>query len=458
MRIVSLVDNVGTVSGEGCGWGHIEGCGRGHIEGCGWGHAEGCGRDSGEGCGCEPEHGVSLYIETGNGLKVLFDTGQSDLFARNAARLGIDLREVDLAVISHGHYDHGGGLNEFLRINTKAPVYIRESALGEHYSIRPSGVADIGLKINDLSRLIFTKDIEILPGGITLFTTPTRPASPGSPATQAPADSPCPQVQFSNQDDGHLTSQAPADSPCPQVYFRNQDDGHLTTQAPADSPYPQAQFSNHDYEHQSTAAKGCNPFPEPDGTFREHCPFPEPFGNRLLLGADRRPDDFRHEQSMIIRDGSSTVLFGGCAHRGIVNILAQAQALTSGTITHVLSGFHLSKTVAQININAGQPCDAAGQFSSTIEQPSNAAGQFSRTIEQPSNAAGQFSSTAGQISNTAAQLKPDGYLAVLAQALSSFPGIEYYTMHCTGEPAFTRLAAFLSPRLHYLPCGSTLTL
>lgn len=405
MRIVSLVDNVGTVSGEGCG--------RGHIEGCGWGHAEGC--------GCEPEHGVSLYIETGNGLKVLFDTGQSDLFARNAARLGIDLREVDLAVISHGHYDHGGGLNEFLRINTKAPVYIRESALGEHYSIRPSGVADIGLKINDLSRLIFTKDIEILPGGITLFTTPTRPASQGSPATQAPAD-----------------------SPCPQTYFRNQDDGHLTSPAPADSPCPQAQFSNHDFEHQSTAAKGCSPFPEPDGTFREHYPFPEPFGNRLLLGADRCPDDFRHEQSMIIRDGSSTVLFGGCAHRGIVNILAQAQALTSGTITHVLSGFHLSKTVAQININAGQSSDAAGQFS--------------RTIEQPSNAAGQFSSTAGQISNTAAQLKPDGYLAVLAQALSSFPGIEYYTMHCTGESAFTRLAAFLSPRLHYLPCGSTLTL
>lgn len=405
MRIVSLVDNIGTVSGEGHGWGH--------VERCGW--------DSVEGCGCEPEHGVSLYIETGNGLKVLFDTGQSDLFARNAARLGIDLWEVDLAVISHGHYDHGGGLNEFLRINTKAPVYIRESALGEHYSIRPSGVADIGLKINDLSRLIFTKDIEILPGGITLFTTPTRPASPGSPA-----------------------SPAPADSPYPQVYFRNQDDGHLTTQAPADSPCPQVQFSNHDYGHQSTTAKGCNPFPEPDGTFREHCPFPEPFGNRLLLGADRRPDDFRHEQSMIIRDGSSTVLFGGCAHRGIVNILAQAQALTSGTITHVLSGFHLSKTVAQININAGQSSDAAGQFS--------------RTIEQPSNAAGQFSSTAGQISNTAAQLKPDGYLAVLAQALSSFPGIEYYTMHCTGEPAFTRLAAFLSPRLHYLPCGSTIIL
>lgn len=296
-------------------------------------------------CECEAEHGLSLHIELDSGLKVLFDTGQSGLFARNAARLGIDLSQVDLAVISHGHYDHGGGINEFLRINSKAPIYIRESALEEHISSRLEGKVDIGLKINDINRLIFCNDIEELPCGITLFSNP--------PAT-----------------------------------------------------------------------------------------FPEPAGNRLLLGPDGQPDDFRHEQSMIIRETrcarhsdstegasliqhpesyqDSVVLFGGCAHRGIVNILEKAQTLTSGSISHVFSGMHLSRSV---------PDDTS-------------------TTDHRQSTGRQDISTG----------RHNGYLPDLAAALLAFPGIEYFTMHCTGEPAFTQLASLMSPHLHYLPCGSTLTL
>ena len=72
-------------------------------------------------CGLPSEHGLSLYVET-NGRKLLFDTGQGDLFARNAEVLGVDLSAVGLAVISHGHYDHGGGLKTFLSLNDSAPV------------------------------------------------------------------------------------------------------------------------------------------------------------------------------------------------------------------------------------------------------------------------------------------------------------------------------------------------
>lgn len=56
------------------------------------------------------EHGLSYLIEV-NECKLLFDTGHSDLFIRNAISLGINLQnEVDVVVLSHGHWDHGNGL------------------------------------------------------------------------------------------------------------------------------------------------------------------------------------------------------------------------------------------------------------------------------------------------------------------------------------------------------------
>lgn len=254
---------------------------------------------------CEAEHGLSLYIELDCGARVLFDMGQTDMFARNAERLGIDLSEVDLAVISHGHNDHGGGLETFLRINSRAQVYLRECALGEHFSLKAAGPMPIGIRLpaSALGRVIFSSELERLPYGITLFSEPP-----------------------------------------------------------------------HD--------------------------FPEPEANGRLLGPDGARDAFAHEQSMVVQEGAHAVLFGGCAHRGIVNILSQAQSLTGGTITHVFSGMHLSRGI------------------------------------EPSPA----------------------YIASLAAALDSYRSVTYYTMHCTGQTGFSALQPLLPHRLHYFSAGDTYSL
>ncbi|MEW6564172.1 MAG: MBL fold metallo-hydrolase [Spirochaetota bacterium] len=55
------------------------------------------------------EHGLSFYV-TKDGRSLIFDTGKSGAFVKNAAELGVDLSQAEALVVSHGHYDHGGGL------------------------------------------------------------------------------------------------------------------------------------------------------------------------------------------------------------------------------------------------------------------------------------------------------------------------------------------------------------
>ena len=73
------------------------------------------------------EHGMSVLIEY-EGKRILFDTAQSDVFIKNAIRLSKDIETLDAIVLSHGHYDHCGGL-EFYAEKYKLPtIYVRENA------------------------------------------------------------------------------------------------------------------------------------------------------------------------------------------------------------------------------------------------------------------------------------------------------------------------------------------
>ncbi len=77
------------------------------------------------------EHGFSLYIEESK--KILFDTGQSSKFIDNALHLGLNLSEIDFVVISHGHFDHTGGLKDFFSVNKKAKILFKKEALFRKY-------------------------------------------------------------------------------------------------------------------------------------------------------------------------------------------------------------------------------------------------------------------------------------------------------------------------------------
>ena len=119
------------------------------------------------------EHGLSLYLETGS-HKILFDMGQSGAFADNAETLGIDLSAVEFAVLSHGHYDHGGGIPAFLEKNGSAPVYVNLHAFEPHFNATGK---DIGLDPRlPRDRIRFVSGPLSPAPGITLHTVPFPPA------------------------------------------------------------------------------------------------------------------------------------------------------------------------------------------------------------------------------------------------------------------------------------------
>lgn len=109
---------------------------------------------------CTFEHGLSFYIETKN-HKILVDTGASDAFLENAKKLSIDLTKVDTVIISHGHYDHAGGLLSFCKINKTAKIYMQKGA-SKYFCRR---IEDGSLKYIGIDKDILSLDNLILIDG-----------------------------------------------------------------------------------------------------------------------------------------------------------------------------------------------------------------------------------------------------------------------------------------------------
>lgn len=122
------------------------------------------------GSGCIAEHGLCIYIETQK-HKLLMDSGQTDACVKNAQKLGIDLSAVDTLILSHGHYEHSGGILPFSKLNGKARIIMHAKAPEPHYNMdKYIGIDKDILKLPDIE---FIENDKTLDDELFLFTSVT---------------------------------------------------------------------------------------------------------------------------------------------------------------------------------------------------------------------------------------------------------------------------------------------
>lgn len=243
--------------------------------------------------GCLYEHGLSFYIETGH-HKLLMDTGASEATLVNARKLGIDLKAIDTVVLSHGHYDHSGGILAFVRENSHARIYMRRSAAMDYYHVDPDSCRYIGIdkRILELPGLVPVDGDLRIDEELYLFTNIRKPGAVA---------------------DGDAMGQ----------------------------------------EQQGRKAQGQDgQGQDPQGGRIRAADLPERLRARAGKGLMRRvgeefvEDIFDHEQCLVVTGEDGQILLSGCAHNGILNILDRYHEIFHGYPDRVISGFHLARKAA----------------------------------------------------------------------------------------------------------------
>ena len=94
--------------------------------------------------GLVAEHGLCFHVQSGE-QSLLFDTGQTDLAVINAETLRIPLDRVEAVVLSHGHYDHTGGVTAMLDVVPEARIYLHPAAFENKFSHNSGQSRSIGM-------------------------------------------------------------------------------------------------------------------------------------------------------------------------------------------------------------------------------------------------------------------------------------------------------------------------
>lgn len=201
----------------------------------------------------ECEHGLSLHISVSE-MQILLDAGMSEKFSDNAKKLGVELEKIQWCVLSHGHYDHAGGLEALFQQNKKTKAVAQKSAMHPYYSGN-GGMHPIGIPENVLR---YKERFELVEG------------------------------------------------------FAKLQDGIVVVP--------------HNTKHLEEIGARTKLYQEKDG--------------------ELVPDDFCHEQSLVVDTDQGLVIFNSCSHGGVANIVREVkEACNQRPIYAYVGGLHMKGTV-----------------------------------------------------------------------------------------------------------------